>query len=78
MIEWKDPTFLFFRVVENSPSDLAGLKPGDIVTHINGSPIHGTRDVYKMLETDVRQLTMTVVGHMGKVFQVTVTPENHH
>ena len=48
------------------------------MTHINGSPIHGTRDVYKMLETDVRQLTMTVVGHMGKVFQVTVTPENHH
>ena len=52
----------FLRVVENSPSHLSGLKPGDIVTHINGVPLHGTRDVYKMLEGD-GDLVMRVVRY---------------
>ena len=66
---------LNFRVVEGSPAHTAGLKPGDIVTHINRTPVHGTMDVYKMLDTQ-QELVMTVVGHMGKVFTVTVHPED--
>jgi len=67
---------LIYRVVENSPSHVAGLKPGDIVTHINGTPVHGTRDVYKMLEGR-EDLSMRVISHLGKVFDVTVRPEDH-
>ena len=66
-----------FRVVENSPSDQAGLKPGDIVTHINGNPVHGTRDVYKMLESS-GSLDMSVVTHMGRMVRITVHPEDPH
>ena len=55
---------------------MAGLKPGDIVTHINGTPVHGTRDVYKMLEGR-EDLSMRVISHLGKVFDVTVRPEDH-
>ena len=61
-------------MVENSPSHIAGLKPGDIVTHINGVPLYGTRDVYKMLEGS-GDLSMRVVSHMGKVMDVLVRPE---
>ena len=67
---------LIYRVVENSPSHLAGLKPGDIVTHINGVPMHGTRDVYKLLE-GAGDLGMTVVTHLGRVVTVTLRPEDH-
>lgn len=67
---------LYYRVVENSPSHLAGLKPGDIVTHINGIPVHGTRDVYKMLE-GAGDLSMRVVSHMtGQLMEVVVRPED--
>jgi len=68
---------LIYRVVENSPSDQAGLKPGDIVTHINGNPVHGTRDVYKMLESS-GSLDMSVVTHMGRMVRITVHPEDPH
>jgi len=68
---------LIYRVVENSPSDHAGLKPGDIVTHINGVAIHGTRDVYKMLESS-GSLDMSVVTHLGRMVRVIVHPEDPH
>ena len=47
--------------------------PGDIVTHINGTEIHGSRDVYKMLE-DNCDLEMTVV-RKNQVLTFRVRPE---
>ena len=68
---------LFCRVVENSPAHQAGLRPGDIVTHINESPVHGTRDVYKVLEAP-GEVVLTLVNTMGKVISVRVKPEEGH
>ncbi len=48
---------------------------GDIVTHVNGSPIHGSTDVYKHLE-GTRDLKMKVV-RKDKYMEVTVKPESH-
>jgi len=62
------------KVVQGSPAHVAGLFNGDIVTHINGQPIHGTRDVYKLLEAQ-DDLLFTVIRDM-KIFQLTVKPES--
>jgi len=65
---------IIYRIVLNSPADNAGLKPGDIVTHINGRPIHGSRDVYKLLE-ERDDLNFTVIRDKNKFQQITVIPE---
>ena len=65
------------RVVENSPAHQAGIRPGDIVTHINDSPVHGTRDVYKVLEGQ-GEVVLTLVNTMGRVVSVRVKPEDGH
>ena len=46
---------------------------GDIVTHINGTEIHGSRDVYKMLESD-DDLNLTIV-RKNQTLHITVKPE---
>ena len=62
------------RVVEGSPAFTAGLRPGDIVTHINDSPIYGVTDLYKLLE-GAQDLGMTVLGHQGNIVTRTVRSE---
>ena len=64
-------------MVENSPAHQAGIRPGDIVTHINDSPVHGTRDVYKVLEGQ-GEVVLTLVNTMGRVVSVRVKPEDGH
>lgn len=66
---------IIYRIVLGSPADTAGLKPGDIVTHINGKPIHGSRDVYKLLEGR-EDLNLTVIRDQNKFYQITVQPES--
>jgi len=68
---------VIYRVVVGSPADVAGLRPGDIVTHINDNPIHGSRDVYKKLEGK-GDLTFTVLRDKNKFSYVTVRPEPSH
>lgn len=65
---------LLFRVVEGSPAYIAGLRPGDIVTHINDCPIHGVTDLYKLLEGR-EDLVMRVLGHNGRFVNIRITPE---
>lgn len=65
---------IIYRIVLDSPADSAGLKPGDVVTHINGKPIHGSRDVYKLLEGR-EDLNFTVIRDQNKFHQITVRPE---
>eukprot|EP00092_Neocalanus_flemingeri_P038353 GFUD01041756.1.p1 GENE.GFUD01041756.1~~GFUD01041756.1.p1 ORF type:complete len:447 (-),score=119.75 GFUD01041756.1:176-1516(-) len=68
---------IIYRIVLSSPADNAGLKPGDIVTHINGKPIHGSRDVYKLLEGK-EDLNFTLIRDQTKFHQITVRPESPH
>lgn len=66
---------IIYRIVLHSPADVAGLKPGDIVTHINGKPIHGSRDVYKLLEGR-EDMNFTVIRDQNRFHQITVRPES--
>nr|CAD7439673.1 unnamed protein product [Timema bartmani] len=64
---------LVWKVVVASPAYTAGLKPGDIVTHINNKPVKGANDIYMALEAG-KPLVMMVVRE-NKRFEVTVIPE---
>ena len=47
------------------------------MTHINESPVHGTRDVYKVLEAP-GEVVLSLVNTMGRVVSVSVKPEEGH
>ncbi|KAJ9591234.1 hypothetical protein L9F63_002240 [Diploptera punctata] len=64
---------LVWKVVIGSPAYNGGLKPGDIVTHINGSAVHGASNVYAALETS-QHLQMTVYRGNQKI-NIKITPE---
>ena len=65
---------LIFRMIQDSPADRAGLRPGDIITHINGSPITASQDIYKFLEDDCN-LYVTIMRR-GKVLKILVDLES--
>ncbi|XP_023348737.1 serine protease HTRA2, mitochondrial-like [Eurytemora carolleeae] len=67
---------LIYRLVVGSPADRAGVRPGDIVTHINGKPIHGSRDVYKILEGRDTPLVLTVSRDRNYSINISVYPES--
>ena len=64
-----------FKMISGSPSDKGGMLPGDIITHINGTPIHGSSDVYKILESNIPELYLNVL-RKGRFIQIKIQPEN--
>ncbi len=65
---------VIFKIIADSPADAAGLMPGDIITHINGEPVHGSKDVYSHLEGSA-DLKVKVV-RKGKWLEAMVKPES--
>jgi S1-C subfamily serine protease len=61
---------LVFRMVQDSPADRSGMRPGDIITHINGSAITSSKDIYKFLE-ETGSLKMTII-RKGREIQLEV------
>ncbi|XP_023315394.1 serine protease HTRA2, mitochondrial isoform X1 [Trichogramma pretiosum] len=65
---------LIWRVMFGSPAYQGGLKPGDIITHVNGNPIKSSTDIYKILEK-AGSVVMTLVRG-GAVIKLEVQPED--
>ena len=47
------------------------------MTHINESPVYGTRDVHKVLESP-GEVVITLVNTMSSMVSVWVIPEDGH
>lgn len=65
------------EVLHNSPFDLCGkeIKPGDVITHIEGIQIKAGEDYFPLLEGRVGKATrFTLNPAKGKPFDVTVKP----
>ncbi|XP_023247480.1 serine protease HTRA2, mitochondrial [Copidosoma floridanum] len=65
---------LIWRVMFGSPAYAGGLKPGDIITHVNAEPVKESSDIYKMLEQP-GSVTVTVM-RSGIVLQLEIQPED--
>ncbi|KAG8236305.1 hypothetical protein J437_LFUL016377 [Ladona fulva] len=67
---------LVWKVVVGSPAYNAGLRPGDIVTIINGKPVHSAQDVYKALDEEGDLRLKVIRPGSTKGFDVVVRPED--
>ncbi|XP_069679381.1 serine protease HTRA2, mitochondrial isoform X2 [Periplaneta americana] len=65
---------LVWKVVIDSPAHIGGLKPGDIVTHINGVPVHGAGDIYTALEKGGPLKMIVIRGNVQ--LEIQVIPED--
>ncbi|XP_059062978.1 serine protease HTRA2, mitochondrial-like [Achroia grisella] len=71
-----DHGILVSKVIIGSPAYNGGLQPGDIVTNINGKPVHSASDIYTMLENSSGSLRVDVVRGRQRI-TLSVTPEIH-
>ncbi|OWR46804.1 high temperature requirement protein A2, partial [Danaus plexippus plexippus] len=67
---------LVWKVIIGSPAYNGGLQPGDIVTHINNTPVTNATDIYSALEKNVGPLSMNVVRGRTRMV-VVVLPDMH-
>ncbi|XP_047513007.1 serine protease HTRA2, mitochondrial isoform X2 [Pieris napi] len=71
-----DHGILVWKVIIGSPAYNGGLQPGDIVTHINGTPVTSATDLYSVLENSTGKLTVQIVrGRLRTT--IVIAPEIH-
>ncbi|XP_076331022.1 HTRA2-related serine protease [Tachypleus tridentatus] len=63
---------LVWKVVVGSPAHLAGIQPGDIITHINDKAVKSSSDVYTAL--DLNQLLKLTIQRKHDTLSVAVQP----
>ncbi|XP_020296699.1 serine protease HTRA2, mitochondrial isoform X2 [Pseudomyrmex gracilis] len=63
-----------WKVMVSSPAHLAGLQPGDIVTHANGEVVWNSQAIYKILEQP-GPIDLQIMRR-GKVLYIKVNPED--
>lgn len=63
---WGEKNILCVSVIQNvedgGPAHKAGLKAGDLITHVNGEPVHG------LVHTEVVELLLKVMRNKIKTF----------
>jgi S1-C subfamily serine protease len=66
------------KVVENSPAQIGGLLPGDVIQKINGKPIKIEAQVHKIVESSTVGDILTIeVNRNGKIQVFKIRSEKH-
>src|SRR6185295_5471617 len=69
---------VFTEVLPLGPAALAGIKTGEVLTAVDGTPITGRINLYQLLEHKVgKRVELTVNGRMVVVRPVTNTVEKN-
>ncbi|GAB0094169.1 Serine protease HTRA2, mitochondrial [Sergentomyia squamirostris] len=66
---------LVWKVILGSPAHTGGLNPGDIVTEINGKPVHSSKDIYDALSESSNEIKIVVFRKHEKLL-ISVRPED--
>jgi carboxyl-terminal processing protease len=64
--------------IEDTPADRAGLKPGDVITHVDGDPVSGmtlSEAVHAMRGAEGSQIRLRLEREGRSPFDVTITRE---
>jgi S1-C subfamily serine protease len=63
------------EVMEGSPAELAGIRPGDLVVELDGVPIGDARDIQRMMVGDaIGRSVAALVWRDGELRTITVHP----
>ena len=63
------------KVVENSPAQAAGILPGDVLTQVNGAPVHAFDDISQAVGASQGKAIDVVVQRDGRQMAFQITPE---
>lgn len=73
----EDRGILIFQVAPNSPAARAGIRPGDIITRVNGNPVTTTDNVQRAVEnSQIGQNLSLELRRNGQTLNLAVQPGN--
>jgi len=63
------------QLLEGSPAAAAGVRPGDLIVELNGSPVEGVGDLQRLLDGEaVGKRVGMRVGREGRMVDLDLTP----
>jgi len=63
------------KVMENTPALAAGIKPGDLIKEVNGSPITSFEDISKIVSLSKGETVEVLIQREGEIRAFEVIPE---
>jgi hypothetical protein len=76
-----DERLTFTEIVASSPAQLAGIMPGDVLTHLDGKPLPVSREANRVYQTTLdaavkkKESVGLTLERKGQALQLRVTPE---
>jgi regulator of sigma E protease len=74
IVSYPQPSTAVLRVVPGMPADGAGIRPGDVVTEVDGRPVRSLEEMQWALVGKAGQRIQVVVQRDGRPVKLVVTP----
>ena len=74
IVSYPQPSTAVLRVVPGMPADGAGIRPGDVVTEVDGRPVRSLEEMQWALVGKAGQRIPVVVQREGRPVKLVVTP----